>query len=176
MKIQYKEFKNQQGGFTLIESMISIVLISIIMVGAFLLFSSACNNYKHYIDSLQTKHDVDITLKYIEKRLREFNQEDIIFDSKKNIFQGKNYDNKVVWVNLSGEIPQNRNMTLIYFDKSKKKVGVNKNQEHNVLARNIGDIIVNELVEGRLLEIEVISDRTGYSAKIKLNLNYSKGN
>lgn len=175
MKRQYGKLRSQQKGFTLIECIVSIVFIFIIITSIFLLFSFAFNNYKHYIDSRQIKHDVHITLKYIEKRLKEFNQEDIIFDGDKNIFQGKNYDNKSVWVDLSGKKSFKTN-TMIYFYRPTKEIRVNKDKEHNVLCGNIGDIIVNELVEGQLIEIEVIADKIEYSAKIKLNLNYSKEN
>ena len=173
MKRQYGKLRSQQTGFTLIECIVSIVFIFIIITSIFLLFSFAFNNYKHYIDSRQIKHDVHITLKYIEKRLKEFNQEDIIFDRQEYI-SGKIMI-KSVWVDLSGKKSFKTN-TMIYFYRPTKEIRVNKDKEHNVLCGNIGDIIVNELVEGQLIEIEVIADKIEYSAKIKLNLNYSKEN
>ncbi|NMA03776.1 MAG: hypothetical protein GX925_03615 [Clostridiales bacterium] len=157
----------------MIECIISIALISIIIISSSLLFSFALNSYKYYTDTWQIKHDVHITLKYIEKNLREFNQENIIFDSSKNMFQGKNYNNDNVLIDLSGEISQVKN-TLIYFCRAEKQTRVSKNREHNVLCDNIGDIIINELIEGRLIEIEVIADKIEYSAKIRLNLNYGR--
>lgn len=105
--------------------------------------------------------------------MREFNQESIIFDNEKNIFQGKNYDNKTIWVNLSGE-ESSKNNTLIHFHKPRKEIRVNKNDENNVLTGNIQDVIINELVEGQLIEIEVITNKNKYSDKIKLNLKYRK--
>lgn len=155
----------------MIECIISVALISIIITGSSLLFSFAFNSYKHYTDTWQIKHDVHTTLKYIEKNLREFNQKNIIFDSNENIFRGKNYNNDDVLIDLSGEISQVKN-TLIYFCRAEKQTRVSKNKEHNVLCDNIGDIIINELIEGRLIEIEVIADKIEYSAKTRLNLNY----
>lgn len=169
----YNKFKNQDKGFILMENIISIALISIIIISISFLFCFVLNSYKHYIELWQTEHDADITLKYIEKRLREFNQESIIFYSKENIFKGKNYDNKNMWIDLSGKKPLGNNR-LIYFYKSKKEIRVNKNNEHNVLTDNIEDVIINELVEGQLIEIEVITNKSNYSKKIKLNLNYKK--
>ena len=58
------------------------------------LFTLALNGYKRYTDIWQIKHNVHIASRYIEKGLREFNQEDIIFSSDKSVFQGKNYNNK----------------------------------------------------------------------------------
>ncbi len=167
--------RNLQKGFTLIECVTSIALISIIMTGTFLLFSFVFDSYNHYIDFQQVKHNVHITLKYIEKRLKEFNQESIVFDSDTNIFQGKRYDDKTVRVDLSGEKSFKTN-TMIYFYKPKNEIRVNKNGEHNVLSCGIEDIIVRELVKSRLIEIEVIADKAEYSAKIKLNLNYNGNN
>ena len=51
---------------------------------------------------------------------------------------------------------------------------VNKNNENNVLCGNIGNVTVNELIEGKLIEIEVTAYKTGYSVKTRLNLNYRK--
>lgn len=144
-----------------------------IIISTSSLFSLALNNYKRYTDIRQVKHDVHIASKYIEKNLREFNQEDIIFNSNKNIFQGKNYNNENVRIDLSGQISYKTN-TMIYFYKYRGQVRVNKNGEHNVLCENIDDIIVNELIEGQLIEIEIVADKVEYSAKIKLNLNYEK--
>lgn len=149
------------------------MLISIIITGIFSLFSFVFGSYKHYMDTWQIKHDVHIALKYIEKRLREFNQVDIVFDSDKNIFRGKNYKNESARVDLSGNISYKMN-TMVYFYKSKGEIRFNKNNEHNVLADNIKDVTVNELVEGQLIEIEVIPNKTEYSDKIRLNLSYKK--
>lgn len=114
-----------------------------------------------------------MALKYIEKGLRELNQEDIIFDSNKNIFQSKNCNNENVWVDLSGKKSLKKN-SLIYFYRITKEIRVNKNNENNVLCGNIDNVTVNELIEGQLIEIEVIADKIEYSDKIKLNLNYRK--
>ena len=165
--------KNKQEGFTLVECIVSIALISIIMIGISLILSFALNSYGRHIVLWQTKHDVYIASKYIEKSLREFNQEDIIFDSNNNIFQGKDYDNKSAWVYLSGKRSFKTN-TLIYFYNDTKEIRVNKNNENNVLCGNIGNVIVNELIEGKLIEIEVIAYKAGYSVKTRLNLNYRK--
>lgn len=168
------EDKNRQKGFTLIEVIISIALITIIITATSSLFALATNSYKRYTDTWQVKHDVHTALKYIEKGLKEFNQEDIIFDSDKNIFQSKNCDNKNVFVNLSGKVPRKQDISLIYFNRPEKRVGVNKNGEYNTLANDIDDIKVNELIEGQLIEIEVVTDKIEYSNKIRLNLNYRK--
>ena len=155
------------------ECIISVVFISIIIINIFLLFSFTFNSYRYYVHLKQIKHNVHITLKYIEKRLNEFNQADIIFDSDENTFQGKNYNDENVWIDLSGKKSLKKN-TMIYFYKATKEIRVNKNNEHNILTDNIGDIIVNELIKGQLIEIEVVADRAEYSAKIRLNLNYNR--
>lgn len=165
--------KNKQKGFTLIECIVSIALISMIMISISLILSFALNSYGRHTDDWQTKHDVYIASKYIEKSLREFNQEDIIFDGDNNIFQGKDYDNKSAWVYLSGKRPFKTNI-LIYFYDDTKEIRVNKNNENNVLCGNIGNVTVNELIEGKLIEIEVTAYKTGYSVKTRLNLNYRK--
>ncbi|MGI6426656.1 MAG: prepilin-type N-terminal cleavage/methylation domain-containing protein [Natronincolaceae bacterium] len=165
--------RDGQNGFTLIESIISIALTSIIIIITSSLFSFTLNSYKRYTDTRQIKYDVHIASKYIEKGLKEFNQEDIIFDSEKNIFQSKNCNNENIWVDLSGKKSLKKN-TLIYFYRTTKEIRVNKNNENNVLCGNIYNVVVNELIEGRLIEIEVIADEIEYSNKIKLNLNYRK--
>lgn len=167
------KFKDQEAGYILVEYIVSISLISIILISTSILFYFVFSSYKHHTETWETEHDAQIVLKYIEKRLREFNQENIIFDDKKNVFQGKTHENKSVWVDLSGEI-SNRTNTLIYFYKAKREIRVNKNNEHNVLSSNIKDVIITELVEGKLIEVEVITGGTNYSSKIKLNLNYRK--
>ena len=137
------------------------------------MFSFAFNSYRRHTDLWQTKHEVYIASKYIEKSLREFNQEDIIFDSDNNIFQGKDYNDKDAWVYLSGKRSFKTN-TLIYFYDATKEIRVNKNNENNVLCGNIGNVTVNELIEGKLIEIEITAYKTDYSVKTRLNLNYRK--
>lgn len=165
--------KNRQKGFTLIECIVSIALISIIIINASSVLSFAINSYKHYTETWQVEHNQQLALKYIEKRLKEFNQESIIFDSKNNIFQGTRHNGQIGYVDLSGKISYNKN-TMIYFYKTRKEVRVNKNSEHNVLVSNIDDVIVNELIEGKLIEIEVVINKNKNPYKIRLNLNYGK--
>lgn len=144
-----------------------------IIISTTLMFSFAFNNYRRHTDHWQTKHDVHIASKYIEKSLREFNQENIIFDSDNSIFQGKDYSDKDAWVYLSGKKSFKTN-TLIYFYDATKEIRVNKNNENNVLCGNIDNVTVNELIEGKLIEIEVTAYKTEYSVKTRLNLNYRK--
>ena len=133
-----------------------------------LMFSFALNSYGRHTELLQTRHDVHIASRYIEKSLREFNQEGIIFDSDNNIFQGKDYSDKDAWVYLSGKKSVKIN-TLIYFYDATKEIRVNKNNEHNVLCGNIRNVTVNELIEGKLIEIEVTAYKTEYSVKTRVN-------
>lgn len=167
------KFKNQEAGFTLIESLVSITLISIILIGIFSVFNFTIRSYKNYIENLEIEHGVNYTLRYIEKRLREFNQENIIFDSEKNLFIGERHNGQKAYIDLSGRV-SHRGNTLLYFYRATRQVRVNKNQENNVLVGKIDDIIVRELVEGKLIEIEVIASKIKYSNKIELGLNYRK--
>lgn len=103
----------------------------------------------------------------------EYNQKSIIYHNKDNIFEGKDYNNKTAWIDLSGRLSRKQN-TLINFYKDKGEIRVNKNNENNVLSKNIKEVIVNELIEGELVEIEIITYKSGYSSKTKLKLEYSK--
>ncbi|WP_246579310.1 hypothetical protein [Alkaliphilus flagellatus] len=103
----------------------------------------------------------------------ECNQKSIIYYGEEKIFQGRDYNNKIAWIDLSGEISRKQN-TLINFYKDKNEIRVNKNNENNVLSNNIKNVIVNELVEGKLVEIEVITNKSRYSSKIKFKLEYTK--
>lgn len=144
-----------------------------IILGTLLILNSTMKSYSYHTDGLQEEHQVDYTLKYIEKRLREFNQQNIIFDSTQNIFKGKNDIDENAFIDLGGKTSYKKN-TMIYFYRSRQEIRVNKNTEHNVLVKQIEDIIVRELVEGKLIEIEVIAAGGEYSNKIKLNLDYRK--
>ncbi|QUH21668.1 prepilin-type N-terminal cleavage/methylation domain-containing protein [Alkaliphilus sp. B6464] len=165
--------KKQENGYILIELIVSISLISIILISISMLFYFTFNTYKTHTEFLEAKNDAQIVLKYIEKRLMECNQKSIIYYGEEKIFQGRDYNNKIAWIDLSGKVSRKQN-TLINFYKDKNEIRVNKNNENNVLSNNIKNVIVNELVEGKLVEIEVITSKSKYSSKIKFKLEYTK--
>jgi len=173
VNVIYSKLKKKENGYMLVELLVSIFLISIILISSSMIFSFTFNTYKNQISILEEKHDAQIVLKYIEKRLMECNQEAIIYHVNDKIFEGKDYTNKTAWVDLSGKLSRKQN-TLVNFYKDKSEIRVNKNNENNVLNNNIKDVIVNELVEGKLIEIEVITNKSNYSSKIKLQLDYRK--
>ncbi len=161
----------KEKGYILIELILSISFIAIILTSISVLFFSSFKTYEHKTKSLNAKHDAQIVLKYIEKRLKEFNQEDIIYDVENKTFKGKRSDNRIALINLSGKLSMKPN-TLINFYKNKNQVRINKNSENNVLSNNIEGINVNEIVKGNLIEIEVITKDISYVEKIRLSVNY----
>lgn len=132
------------------------------------------NTYKRETKTLEEKHEAYIVLRYIEKRLLECNQESMVYYRDKNLFEGKDYNNKTAYVDLSGRLSTRPN-TLITFYKFKNEVRVNTNSENNIISNQIKDILVHEIVEGELLEIEVITNEMDYSRKIRLRLKYRVG-
>jgi len=173
VNVIYSKSKKKESGYMLVELLVSISLISIILISSSMVLNFTLNTYKNQTNLLETKHDAQIVLKYIEKRLMECNQESIIYHREERTFEGKDYNNKTAWIDLSGKISKREN-TLINFYKDKSEIRVNKNKENNVLSNNIKDVIVNEIVEGKLVEIEVITNKSVYSSKIKLKLEYNK--
>lgn len=138
-----------------------------------MLFYLSFKTYKGQTELLESKYDAKIVLKYIEKRLMECNQRSIIYYEEEKIFKGKDYNNITALIDLSGNLSKERN-TLINFYKDRNEIRVNKNYENNILSNNIKDVIVNEIVEGKLIEIEVVTNKPDYSSKTKLNLEYIK--
>ncbi|WP_041719142.1 PulJ/GspJ family protein [Alkaliphilus oremlandii] len=173
MIIICRKIKRSKEGFVLIELVLSILLFSTILVSMSTLFNSTYQSYRSYTERLAFKYDAQIVLKYIEKRIMECNQESIIYYKDKNIFEGRNMDNKILYVDLSGALSYKEN-TMINFYKPKNEIRVNKNRENNVLNNNIKEIIITEIVEGELIEFEVITNKGNYSKKIRLKFKYQK--
>ncbi|WP_168198273.1 PilW family protein [Crassaminicella thermophila] len=157
-------------GVTLIEVMISITLFSIIMISLTTYFLGIINNCNSQMEILKMKQNVRFALNQIDKILRECNQQEIIYYDNMKKFELKNNKDDTVFVDLSG-IQQNKFNTILYFNKDKRQLRINKKGEHNVLIDYIKDISIKEIIDNKLIEIEVFSDKIDYSVKMRLNLS-----
>ncbi|AKL95283.1 hypothetical protein CACET_c18350 [Clostridium aceticum] len=165
-----KIFCSNQG-ITLLETILAMTLFAMIMMGLIIILMQNINYCREYQEILATKQNIRLTLNYIEKRIRECNHQEIIYHAETQTIEGKNNLKEEVWIDLSGNIRYDKN-TLLYFNRARGELRVNKNKEHNVLAIGIGDIIAREIIEGSLIEIEVIGADMDYSVKTKLRLRY----
>ncbi|ABR48638.1 hypothetical protein Amet_2485 [Alkaliphilus metalliredigens QYMF] len=160
---------HRQEGLTLIEVLIAMTIGSMIVILSISYLNIVVRGYITQQDTLRVERNMRFALNYIEKRIRECDQNQIIYHSDTRTIEGRNYDNQSIWIDLSGNKRSQPN-TLIYFYKDTGELRVNKNNENNVLVNMINDIIVNELVEGKLIEIEIFGHGSSHPIKTILRL------
>ncbi|SDK51835.1 PilW family protein [Natronincola ferrireducens] len=165
------QYLHDNRGVTLIEIVVSITLISIVMMALTTIFIYSIGSYSRQVDEIAAKQKVQFALNYIEKRIRECDQYQITYHSNNQTIEGRDFEGKKVWIDLSGRRRNSFN-TLLYFYRDRGELRVNKKNENNVLVDGIRDILVREIVEGELLEIEVIAHKIDYSVKLRLSLDY----
>ncbi|MEN1759300.1 prepilin-type N-terminal cleavage/methylation domain-containing protein [Anoxynatronum sibiricum] len=161
---------------TLIEVMISLALISLLLLvtytGSLFVFSH------HRQQSHQFKEEQNLrqAMDAIEKRFREMNQQEITFHPAQQSFKSRvprtDFPGMTtVWIDFSG-INRNRLNTWLYFDRTSGTLRVNKNNEHNVLYTGIEDILITEVISGKLVEITLIGQRVNREQTLTLKLSY----
>ncbi|AOY77055.1 PilW family protein [Clostridium formicaceticum] len=158
-------------GITLVEVLLAMTLFAIILMSLITILTQYISYYRDYHERLAIKQSTRLALNYIEKRIRECNHQQMIYHAESQTIEGQNSMQERVWVDLSGQIRYEEN-TLLYFNRTTGELRVNKNKEHNVLVRNIKEIIIREIIEGRLIEIEVIAAGLDYSVKTSIRLCY----
>ncbi|MBB6216611.1 prepilin-type N-terminal cleavage/methylation domain-containing protein [Anaerosolibacter carboniphilus] len=160
-----------QKGFTLIETILSLTLLSIIILALGMFLSNSIRQHIKLIEIAEAQRKSRLALNYIEKRMMECNQLQFTFDPKTNTFTSKDYQNNEVWIDLSGN-KRFTNNTLIYFYKVLGELRVNKKGEHNVLIDGIKDIKIIEILPGKLIEIEIHAENLNHSIKSRMNICY----
>ncbi|TCO79178.1 prepilin-type N-terminal cleavage/methylation domain-containing protein [Marinisporobacter balticus] len=160
---------NNKRGFTFIEVFLSITLFSIIM-GAFLthflFFVKTCSKDTKILGITQ---ELRCASNYIENTIRMCNYKKIIYNDKQKRFTGEDRNANKVYIDLSGKIQYEQN-TLIYFYEDKRELRINKRGEHNILVEHIKEITVSEIIENKLIEIEVFGDQEK-SVKTTIKIN-----
>ncbi len=151
-----------EKGFSLIEVLLAISLFSIIIITLLPVCTSHLLVYNKLDNELLMQHNTRFAMKYIEKEIRKCNQKSTIYIPQDRTIMSTNYSGEKTWVDLSGN-KRNEPNTLIYFNKGTMELRLNKNKEHNILCSDIKDIIVTEIVEGELLQIEIIANKINYS-------------
>ncbi|MDR5658207.1 prepilin-type N-terminal cleavage/methylation domain-containing protein [Serpentinicella sp. ANB-PHB4] len=163
-------FKNNKG-FTLIEILIALSFSAIILMTLSTYLNFAYRQTSKQIEGVAHNYHTRFAMSYIEKTLREMDQTRITFHRSRTTFEGFNSQEKHVRVDLSGN-QRNQFNTLLYFNRSTNQIRVNMRNEHNVLATFIEDIRVTEIIEGKLIEIKVISSKNNDSVKTKIYIPY----
>lgn len=159
------------NGFTLIEIILAMTLFSIIALTFIPVSISHISFYNHFDSTLFLQQNTRFALNYIEKRIRECNHQSIHYIPQDKTIESQNYSGEKIWIDLSGRKRNNKN-TLLYFNRGTGELRANKDGEHNVLYTEIKDIVVTEVIEGELLQIQVIADKIDYSVAVTIKLKY----
>ncbi|SES71240.1 hypothetical protein SAMN05660297_00349 [Natronincola peptidivorans] len=163
--------RRNNKGLSLIEVILSMSIFCCILLGLISFMMQNITIQHHLVKSLTPQQNTRFALNYIEKRIRECNQQSLIYHSTEKLIEGKNHENETIWIDLSGN-KRNHYNTLLYYYAEKGELRVNKNGEHNVLIDEIEDILVTEVIENQLLAIEVFAKTIDYSVKTQIKLKY----
>ena len=158
-------------GFTLIETILALMLFSIIAITFIPISINHMSIYDRLDETLFIQQNARFALNYIEKRIRECNYQKTTYIPQDKTIESENYYGEKIWIDLSGDKRHNSN-TMLYFYKEYGQLRVNKNGEHNVLYTLIKDIIPTEIVPGELLQIKVIAEKIDYSITTTIRLKY----
>lgn len=146
-------------GFSLLEVILAMTLFSSVLM-IFIPFATRSLAMQEELEKkLTLQQNTRFALNYIEKRIRECDKQQILYNSHEKLIKSKNGTYDILWIDLSGNKRTAPN-TLLYFYRSKGELRVNKNGENNVLVEDIEDIMVTEIIEGELLEIEVFAKQS----------------
>jgi len=166
-----KRYHNQQG-LTLIETLIAMTLSSIILMIAINQLNLALKSYTTQRNTLKAQRNMQFAMNYIEKRIRELDQNEIIYHGEIQTIEGKDYKQAKAWIDLSGNTRSSLN-TLIYFYRDRGELRVNKNRENNVLVEEIKEVTVREITEGALIEILIYGEGIETPIKSTIKLGHS---
>lgn len=148
-----------------------MTLISIIVISYFPISATHLSIYNRLDNRLLIQQNTRLALHYIEKCIQECNQQMVSYFPHDKTIVSKNYLNEKIYIDLSGRKRNDKN-TLLYFNRDTGELRVNKNGEHNVLCILISDIKIIEIIEGKLLQIQVVGDNNSYSVTTTIKLGY----
>lgn len=143
-------------GFTLLEVILVLFLCSLLVSSYISISSQTLTYWQEHIEQVRIHENLQYSLHYIEKNIRQLNQQNIeYFPSIKQI-KGENSQGETSYLDFSGRKIDNLN-TYLYFHEGYKQLRVNRNRENNVLATNINQVEVKEIIPGKLIEITLSS-------------------
>ncbi len=146
--------KLDRQGFTLLELMLTLLLCSFLVLTYTTMVAKSLKYWQYHIEQVRIHENLHYALHYVEKNLRQFNQQEINYVSEIKQIKGENSQGEPSYMDFRGDILHNRN-TYLYYQKGKRQIHINRNREHNVLARNIDQLDIEEIVSGSLIKVSI---------------------
>ncbi len=160
-------------GFTLLELMLVLLLCSLLIFVYTTIVSQSINYWQENIEQIHIHENLQYSLHYIEKNLRQFNQQQIKYYPNIQQIESENSQGQTSYMDFSGRVIYNTN-TYLYYHKGNRQLRINRNTEHNILAINIDQVNVREVIPHTLIEVSLSTfDKNGkeHTLKSKIRIN-----
>lgn len=154
-------------GFTLLELMLVLLLCSLLVSVYIGVISQAISYWQEHIEQIRISENLQYSMHFIEKNLRQLDQQQITFSSDIQQIMSKNSQGQTSYMDFSGRKIYNIN-TYFYYYAGNRQLRINRNREHNVLATNIDQVEIREIIPNKLIEVSLSSfDKQGKKHTIK---------
>jgi prepilin-type N-terminal cleavage/methylation domain-containing protein len=161
-----KKILNTEG-FTLLEMMLTLFISSLLVFIYITLNSQSITYWQENIEKIRINENLQYSLHYIEKNLRQFDQQHIEYFPELLQLKSENSQGQTSYMDFSGRIIYTRN-TYLYYHAGNRQLRVNRNTEHNVLARDIDQVNVREIIPGTIIEVSLSTfDKQGVEHTLK---------
>lgn len=172
LSMEKKKVLNNNG-FTLLELMLVLLLCSLLVSVYIGIVSQSLNYYQENIEKIRIHENLQYSLHFIEKNLRQLDQQQIEYSSEIKQITSENSQGQPSYMDFSGKKSYYKN-TYFYYHSGNRQLRINRDREHNVLAINIDQVKIREVIPGNLVEISLSSyDSHGkeHSLKSKIRIN-----
>lgn len=154
-------------GFTILELMLVLLLCSLLVFVYTGVVSQSIHYWQENIEQVRINENLQYSLHYIEKNIRQFNQQQIEYFSEIQQIKSENSQGQTSYMDFSGKMIHNRN-TYLYYHAGNRQLRINRNTEHNVLAKDIDQVRIIEVIPGNLIEVSLSSfDKNGKEHTLK---------
>lgn len=171
IKMRIVKILNNQG-VTLLELILVLLLCSLLVSLYIGIVSQSIHYWQEKIEEIRIHENLQYSMHFIEKNLRQFNQQQLEYFPDILQIRSENSQGETSYMDFSGKIIYHYN-TYLYYHAGNRQLRINRNKEHNVLAQNIDNIEVREIIPDILLEVTISSfDKQGemYSLKSKIRI------
>ncbi|NBG88791.1 prepilin-type N-terminal cleavage/methylation domain-containing protein [Isachenkonia alkalipeptolytica] len=160
-------------GFTLLELMLTLLLSSLLILTYATIVLQSVQYWQYHIEQVRVHENLQYALHYIEKNIRQFNQQEIQYIPDMKQIISRNSQGELSYMDFSGENLNQWN-TYLYYQKGNRRLLINRKRENNVLAQDIDQLIIKEVQSGALIEVSISSkDTQGKEHTLKSQIRIS---
>ena len=144
------------NGFTLLELMLALLLCTLLVSVYIGIVSQIIDYWQEKNEEIHIHENLQYSLHFIEKNLRQLDQQQIEYSSGILQIISKNSQGQTSYMEFSGKMTYNSN-TYFYYHAGNRQLRINRNTEHNVVAIDIDQVKIREIIPGALVEVTLSS-------------------